>query len=147
MTFFFWYLLLCVAVCDIRMIFLVLLVSPVGSILTDPEPLCEGVPAMLTCNVTGGTLIVWRYNNSRIGDELEFVQQTFNDTVGGVRFTGTLLIDSPHLVSQLNFVANDTMNGEVVLCQSIISLENITLQVESTSKYIPKQFPVFNIIL
>ena len=38
---------------------LVLLVSPVGSVLTDPGPLCAGRTVVLNC--TGGQAHDWRY--------------------------------------------------------------------------------------
>ena len=125
---------------------LVLLVSPesVGSILTGPGPLCEGDAALLTCNVTGGTALVWRNaQNFGIGEQLSpDSPSTSTVTVGGVLFTVTLLIPtSPHFVSQLSFTASADMNGEVVFCSSFspssgIAEDNITLQVESISKYL-----------
>ena len=42
---------------------LVLLVSPVGSVLTDPGPLCAGRTVVLNC--TGGQGHDWRYDMSR----------------------------------------------------------------------------------
>ena len=120
-----------------------MLVSPesVGSILTDPGPLCAGQTALLTCNVTGGTTLVWRYDNSRIGELVTQPLTTLTDTVEGVIFTVTLLMPtSPHFVSELSFTASSDMNGEVVWCASSslsgVSLENITLQVERISKYV-----------
>ena len=41
-----------------------LLVSPTGSVLTDPGPLCAGQRATLTCNITGGVALDWNYIDS-----------------------------------------------------------------------------------
>ena len=114
--------------------------SPVGSILTGPGPLCAGHTALLTCNVTGGIALLWTYDDSTISETLTPTSQpTSTVTVGGVLFTVTLLIPtSPHFVSQLSFNASADMNGEVVLCVSVspsgLSEENIILQVETISK-------------
>ena len=112
--------------------------SPVGStIVTDPEPLCAGHPALLTCNITEGTVIAWRYVNFSIGGTLTPASHTTStDTVGGVLFTVALLMPtSPYFVSQLSFTASAEMNGEVVMCGGLSPsgdiVQSIILQVES----------------
>ena len=64
--------------------------------------------------------------------------------MGGVLFTVALLMPtSPHFVSQLNFTASDTVNGNNVSCEGIyfssgsagLLTQAVRLQVESISKH------------
>ena len=42
---------------------LVSLVPPVSGILTDPGPVCAGNTVTLTCDVPGGTQLIWSYHS------------------------------------------------------------------------------------
>ena len=107
--------------------------------LPDPGPLCAGQTAVLTCSVTDGENIRWRYRDETVGALLSLSQPPPPDpvTVGGVQFTLTLSQNSNSLISQLSFTASPDMDGGVVSCTGFsgtFSDDEITLQVEMICK-------------
>ena len=91
----------------------------VSAILTDPEPVCTGDTVILTCTISGGMSLVWRYNGALIGNgpvTPEQLPPDNPDIVGGVEFTLSMLDSSPDLVSQLSFTASTDMDGGIVQC-------------------------------
>ena len=104
---------------------LVLLVSPVDSVLTDPGPLCAGRTVVLNC--TGGQGHDWRYDMSRgvvINPPLapppaEPVE------LSGVQFTFSQLSPSPNLITQISFMSSQEMNGRILTCLSAIDTTTI----------------------
>ena len=119
---------------------LVLLVSPVGSVLTDPGPLCEGRTVVLNC--TGGQGHDWRYDMSR-GVIINNIVPPPTEPVelSGVQFTFSQLSPSPHLITQISFMSSQEMNGRILTCTSLsvgsIETSEVTLTiVEGDSKLI-----------
>ena len=101
-----------------------LLVSPVGSVLTDPGPLCEGRTVVLNC--TGGQGHDWRYDMSR-GVIINNIVPPPTEPVelSGVQFTFSQLSPSPHLITQISFMSSQEMNGRILTCLSVIDLSTI----------------------
>ena len=119
---------------------LVLLVSPVGSVLTDPGALCEGRTVVLNC--TGGQGHDWRYDMSR-GVIINNIVPPPTEPVelSGVQFTFSQLSPSPHLITQISFMSSQEMNGRILTCTSLsvgsIETSEVTLTiVEGDSKLI-----------
>ena len=112
--------------------------------LPDPGPLCAGQTAVLTCSVTDGVNIRWRYRDENVGAVLSLSQPPSSDpvTVGGVQFTLTLSSQNSNpLISNLSFTASPDMDGGVVRCTGGIAdgtfpSDEITLQVEMICKSI-----------
>ena len=109
---------------------LVLLVSPVAGILTDPGPLCPEERVTLNCTTPETELLVtWSYGDEQIHSirVSSFTDPVTMETLG-VQFTLSLLPTSatmPNIVSQLMFVADNTMNGRTLRCED----DTVTLQV------------------
>ena len=100
------------------------LVSPVGSVLTDPGPLCAGGTVELNC--TGGQGHDWRYDMSRriiinplAPPPAEPVE------LSGVQFTFSQLSPSPNLITQISFMSSQEMNGRILTCLSAIDTTTI----------------------
>ena len=100
---------------------LVLLVSPVGSVLTDPGPLCARRTVVLNC--TGGQSHEWRYDMSR-GVVINILAPPPAEPVelSGVQFTLSRLSPSPN---QISFTSSQEMNGRILTCFSIIDTTTI----------------------
>ena len=114
-----------------------------GTTLPDPGPLCANQTAVLTCSVTDGVTIRWRYRNKFVGSIISLNEPPSSDpvTVEGVQFTRTLSQNSTHLISQLSFTASPDMDGGGVRCTGGLSdgtfpFDEITLQVEILRKSI-----------
>ena len=103
---------------------LVLLVSPVGSVLTDPGPLCAGRMVVLNC--TGGQGHDWRYDMSR-GIVINNIAPPPAEPVelSGVQFTFSQLSPSPNLITQISFMSSQEMNGRILTCLSAIDSTTI----------------------
>ena len=103
---------------------LVLLVSPVGSVLTDPGPLCAGRTVVLNC--TGGQGHDWRYDMS-MGVVINVFAQPPAEPVelSGVQFTFSQLSPSPNLITQISFMSSQEMNGRILTCLSVIDSTTI----------------------
>ena len=119
---------------------LVLLVSPVGSVLTDPGPLCAGRTVEQNC--TGGVSHEWMYDMSRGVVINEFDPPSAEPVeLSGVQFTFSQLSPSPNLITQISFMNILEMNGRILTCESIIDIttvitSEVTLAVsESYSKF------------
>ena len=100
-------------------VLLVLLVSPVGSVLTDPGTLCAGRTVVLNC--TGGQGHDWRYDKSRriiINNITPPPAEPVE--LSGVQFTFSQLSPSPHLITQTSFMSSQEMNGRILTCLSVI---------------------------
>ena len=86
-------------------------------------------------------MLAFHNNDEVIFGVLTSASHIYTDTVGGVLFTGTVLMPtSPHFVSQLNFTASDIMNGSNVLCEGLsgsadLLAQAVRLEVESISKH------------
>ena len=95
---------------------------------------------MLTCSVTDGKNIRWRYRSETVGAILFSPSQLPSSgpvTVGGVQFTLTLSQNNNPLISQLSFTASPDMDGGVVRCTGFsgtFSSDEITLEVEMICK-------------
>ena len=119
---------------------------PASSVLTDPGPLCDGQPATLTCNITGGSALNWGYGVAGGEESLPTVTSAFQSPlimmVGSVEFTVSLLETSPVFVSGISFVASTVMNGRVLTCiGSGATDEQINLQVVNGKFYQPLSKP------
>ena len=103
---------------------LVLLVSPVGSVLTDPGPLCAGRTVVLNC--TGGQGHDWRYDMSR-GIIINNITPPPAEPVelSGVQFTFSQPSPSPNLITQISFMSSQEMNGRILTCLSVIASTTI----------------------
>ena len=118
---------------------LVLLVSPVGSVLTDPGPLCAGRIVVLNC--TGGVSHEWRYDLSR-GVVINDIAPPPAEPVelSGVQFTFSQLSPSPNLTTQISFMSSQEMNGRILTCAAvdstiIVTISEVTLTIsENNSK-------------
>ena len=109
---------------------LVLLVSPVGSVLTDPGPLCAGRTVVLNC--IGGQGHDWRYDMSR-GVIINILSPPPAE-LSGVQFTFSQLSPSPNLITQISFMSSQEMNGRILTCLSVIDTTTIvTSEVTLTS--------------
>ncbi len=124
--------------------------SPVNSVLTDPGPLCRDQPSTLTCNITGGTTLIWNYDpDGTMPFQLSIINlatDTFPPpdpvvTPAGVAITVSLLMPTDlQLVSQISFVATDSVNGDTISCGgltragTVVPPESVTLQVFTMSK-------------
>ena len=127
--------------CAYHVLVLFVSTSPVGSVLTDPGPLCAGRTVVLNC--TGGRGHDWRYNMSR-----GVVINTFDPPpaepveLSGVQFTFSQLSPSPNLITQISFISSQEMNGRILTCVSVIDATTIvtsevTLDIsENNSKFI-----------
>ena len=111
-----------------------------STVLIDPGPVCSGHIVVLTCSVAEGTSMSWRYRDQNIG-LFSPIQPPPSDPVtqGGVQFTLSLMQNSTHLLSRLNFTASTDMTGESVEClgglpSGTFSSDEITLQVELICK-------------
>ena len=103
---------------------LVLLVSPVGSVLTDPGPLCAGRTVVLNC--TGGVSHEWMYDMSRGVIINEFDPPPAEPVeLSGVQFTLSLLSPSPNLITQISFMSSQEINGRILTCESIIDITTV----------------------
>ncbi len=127
-----------------------MLVSPASSVLTDPGPLCRDQPATLTCNITGGTVLIWNYDaDGTMPVQLAIINLGTNTlapadpvvTPDGVAITVSLLMPTDlQLVSQISFVATDSVNGAEIVCTGVtragtlVPDESVTLQVFTISK-------------
>lgn len=132
------------------------LVCSVDSTLTQTNPgsLCSGKTVMLICNVNRTTGQRWFYGGDEVVlvffrsfisirfpdlmqiDDIAIDVQTHLPLVQGVNFSISVSSTTP-LVSQLSFVANNTMNGKIVSCEistNTLRNESIILQVENQSK-------------
>ncbi len=97
-----------------------------NSALTDPGPLCRDQPATLTCNVTGGIILIWNYDfDGAMKFEIALINiptKRFPPpdpvvTPDGVAIIVSLLMPTDiELVSQISFVPTDSMNGKVIEC-------------------------------
>ena len=97
---------------------LVLLVSPVGSVLTDPGPLCAGRTVVLNC--TGGQAHQWMYDMSQTVSINEFDPPPAEPVeLSGVQFTFSQLFPSPNLITQISFMSSREMNGRILTCASL----------------------------
>ena len=110
---------------------LVLLVSPVGSVLTDPGPLCAGRTVVLNC--TGGQSHDWRYDmssgvviNSLVPPPAEPVE------LSGVQFTFSQPSPLPNLITQISFMSSQEMNGRILTCTSLSVGSIVTSEVTLT---------------
>ena len=103
---------------------LVLLVSPVGSVLTDPGPLCAGRTVVLNC--TGGVSHEWMYDMSR-GVVINVFDPPPGEPVelSGVQFTFSQPSPSPNLITQISFMSSQEMNGRILTCESIIDIATV----------------------
>ena len=103
---------------------LVLLVSPVGSVLTDPGPLCAGRTVVLNC--TGGQAHGWMYDMSREVN-INVLQEPPTEPVelSGVQFTFSQLSPSPNLITQISFMSSQEIDGKILTCLSVIDLSTI----------------------
>ena len=110
---------------------LVLLVSPVGSVLTDPGPLCAGRTVVLNC--TGGQGHDWRYDMSS-GVIINNIAPPPAEPVelSGVLFTFSQLSPSPNLITQISFMSSQEMNGRILTCLSVIDTTIVTSEVTFT---------------
>ena len=110
---------------------LVLLVSLVASILTDPGPLCPEERVTLTCDVSGGTagttLITWIFDGTQviaIAPGLTILPT--NRVVMGVAFS--ISLPPAELVSNISFVAGDMVYGRTLRCVGNGEDESVTFQ-------------------
>ena len=110
---------------------LVLLVSPVGSVLTDPGPLCAGRTVVLNC--TGGQGHNWMYDMSR-GVVINIFDPPPVEPVelSGVQFTFSQLSPFPNLITQISFMSSQEMNGRILTCESLIDNTGTVLSSEVT---------------
>ena len=126
---------------------LVLFVSPVGSVLTDPGPLCAGRTVVLNC--TGGVSHEWMYGMSRGVVINEFDSPPAEPVeLSGVQFTFSQLSPSPNLITQISFMSSQKMNGRILTCISLISTlstirSEVTLVIESDSKFVEDHVTFF----
>ena len=116
---------------------LVLLVTPVGSVLTDPGPLCAGRTVVLNC--TGGQGHDWRYDmSSEVVINILSPPPAEPVELSGVQFTFSQLSPSPHLITQISFMSSQEMNGRILTCLSVsttIVTGEVTLTIsENNSK-------------
>ena len=105
-------LLLCVA--------LVSLVPPVSGILTDPGPVCPGDTVTLTCDVTGGTQLIWSYRATALATiipSLNIMPPSGPVLVSGVEFSVLVSSTSPDRVSRIVIVADEGMDGRILSCK------------------------------
>ena len=108
-----------------------LLVSPVGSVLTDPGPLCAGRTVVLNC--TGGQGHDWRYDmsrrviiNSLVPPPAEPVE------LSGVQFTFSQPSPFPNLITQISFMSSQEMNDRILTCASLSVGSIVTCEVTLT---------------
>ena len=121
---------------------LVLLVSPVGSVLTDPGPLCEGRTVVLNC--TGGQAHQWMYDMSQtvLVSINEFNSPPAEPVeLSGVQFTFSQLSPFPNLITQISFMSSQEMNDRILTCtslsvESIVTSEVTLTIVEGDSKLV-----------
>ena len=119
---------------------LVLLVSPVGSVLTDPGPLCAGRTVVLNC--TGGDSHEWMYDMSQTVSINAFEPPPAEPAeLSGVQFTFSQLSPFPNLITQISFMSSQEMNGKILTCTSLsvgsIVTSEVTLTiVEGDSKFV-----------
>ena len=121
---------------------LVLLVSPVGSVLTDPGPLCAGRTVVLNC--TGGQAHQWMYDMSQtVSINVLDPPPAEPVELSGMQFTFSQLSPSPNLITQISFMSShdQEMNGRILTCTSLsvrsIETSEVTLTiVEGDSKLI-----------
>ena len=101
-----------------------MLVSPVGSVLTDPGPLCARRTVVLNC--TGGQGHDWRYDMSS-GVVINRIAPLPAEPVelSGVQFTFSQLSPSPNLITQISFMSSQEMNGMILTCLSVIDTTTI----------------------
>ena len=102
-----------------------LLVSPVGSVLRDPGPLCAGRTVVLNC--TGGQGHEWRYDMSLSGVIINILSPPPTEPVelSGVQFTFSQLSPNPNLITQISFMSSQDMNGRILTCLSVTDLSTI----------------------
>ena len=119
---------------------LVLLVSPVGSVLTDPGPLCAGRTVVLNC--TGGQGHQWMYDMSQTVS-INALEPPPAEPVelSGVQFTFSQPSPFPNLITQISFMSSQEMNGRILTCASLsvgsIVTSEVTLTiVEGDSKFV-----------
>ena len=93
----------------------------------------------LTCVISGGTELEWRYDSQVVATILPRFN-TFPSpdpvTAFGVEFTVSLLSISPDLSSQIMFVASEDIQGRMLVCRGRDGagevVESITLQVQGS---------------
>lgn len=118
------------------------------AVLTGSYPLYSGERANLTCNITGGVSVIWRFTDDQgiservasINPSLNFFPPSDPVVLSGFVFNVSLLMPtSPHLVTQVSFDANTSMNGRELTCSGFTGSESIddgiTLQVCNPSKF------------
>ncbi len=120
------------------------LVPTASSVLTDPGPLCRDQPTTLTCNITGGITLIWNYDaDGTMPFQLAIIDLQRNPlpppdpvvTPDGVAITVSLLMPTDlQLVSQISFVATDSVNGTEISCSgltpgTVVPAESVTLHV------------------
>ncbi len=115
-----------------------------NSALTDPGALCRDQPATLTCNVTGGIILIWNYDDvdGAMPFQIALIDISTKrfpppDPVvapNGVAITVSLLMPTDvELVSQISFVPTDSVNGKVIECGGlnrvgiVVPAERVTL--------------------
>ena len=110
---------------------LVLLVSPVGSVLTDPGPLCAGRTVVLNC--TGGVSHEWIYDMSS-GVVINILAPPPAEPVelSGVQFTFSQLSPSLNLITQISFMSSQEMNGRILTCAAVDFTTIVTSEVTLT---------------
>jgi hypothetical protein len=118
--------------------------TPASCVLTDPGSFCPGDNITLICNYTGGTLQQWIYRTDKAGIQILNLNVMPEEpivplTVDGVVFEPALLSTTPHLASQITFVANENMDGRMVECLNVgtsgsLDFDTTTLWVRSGSK-------------
>ena len=110
-----------------------LLVSPVGSVLTDPGLLCAGRRVVLNC--TGGQHHTWMYDVAVVTINNITPPPAEPVELSDVLFTFSQLSPSPNLTTQISFVSSLEMGGKILACLSEISICEVTLSIESSSKF------------
>ena len=114
--------------------------SPVGSVLTDPGPLCAGRTVVLNC--TGGQAHQWMYDMSQVVSINDFDPPPAEPVeLSGVQFTFSQLSPFPNLITQISFMSSQEMNGRILTCTSLsvgsIVTSEVTLTiVEGDSKFV-----------
>ena len=117
-----------------------LLVSPVGSVLTDPGPLCAGRTVVLNC--TGGQGYQWMYDMSQTVSINALAPPPAEPVeLSGVQFTFSQPSPFPNLTTQISFMSSLEMNGRILTCTSLnvgsIVISEVTLTfVEGDSKLV-----------
>lgn len=104
----------------------VLLVNSANSTLTDPGQVCPGNTVRLICDVTTAAVQTWFYWNERVAQVANassgpIISPLPLQPIQGVIFDISVLSTNPYLVTQLSFVASNTMEGGNVTCRTVLS--------------------------